>query len=59
MATASEPRDLKDWCQATPRYAYESGSAASRSWGCHRRPSRKEGDDPRYCWQHQDPGKRY
>lgn len=55
----SKAEPAPEYCQAVPRYAYESGSAASRSWGCERRPSRKKGDDPRYCWQHQDATKRY
>lgn len=41
------------WCQGETVAQQFGASAASRSWGCERRPSRKEGDDPRYCWQHQ------
>ena len=52
------PRD-DGYCAATPRYAYESGSGAARSWGCNRKASKKDGDDRRYCWQHQDASKRY
>jgi hypothetical protein len=43
----------RGWCQGTTNTQLFGGSWASSSWGCERRPSRKPGDDPGYCWQHQ------
>jgi hypothetical protein len=42
-----------EYCKGTTNAQMFSASYASTSWGCNRRPSKKEGDDPRYCWQHQ------